>query len=180
MADMWVLAGQSNMEGVGDLVDVETPSPRVRLFAHGDEWKQAEEPLHWLLEANDEVHQMGLTGAELERARLDTRRDRNKGAGLGLAFAKKLVARANVDVDLIPCAHGGTSMEQWDYGKEGIERSVAVRRDIAPGSAGARDQRGQQVARHSVVPGRKRCRSQYIAALPQPYARADFGIPCGF
>jgi type 1 glutamine amidotransferase len=32
VGDIWVLAGQSNMEGVGDLIDVTPPNPRVMLL----------------------------------------------------------------------------------------------------------------------------------------------------
>ena len=56
VGDLWVLAGQSNMEGVGDLIDVETPSPYVRSFQSREEWGMAEEPLHWLGESPRVVH----------------------------------------------------------------------------------------------------------------------------
>jgi sialate O-acetylesterase len=39
---------------------------------------------------------------------------RKKGAGLGLPFAVEMVRRTGVPVGLIPSAHGGTSMDQWD------------------------------------------------------------------
>jgi sialate O-acetylesterase len=45
------------------------------------------------------------------------RRDRDRGAGLGLPFAKRLVEATGVPVGLIPAAHGGTNMEQWDPAK---------------------------------------------------------------
>jgi sialate O-acetylesterase len=38
---------------------------------------------------------------------------RKRGAGLGLPFAKLMLDRTGVPIGLIPCAHGGTSMEQW-------------------------------------------------------------------
>lgn len=119
MADLWVLAGQSNMEGVGRLVDVEPASERVRAFVHGDRWETAQEPLHWLLESVDPVHVqlMGLAPEEAATAREEARRTRERGAGLGLTFAKTLVERAGVDIDLVPCAHGGTSMTDWDPGR---------------------------------------------------------------
>ena len=48
VGDLWVLAGQSNMEGVGGLVEVETPHPLVHSFQSRETWAVAEEPLHWL------------------------------------------------------------------------------------------------------------------------------------
>ncbi|MDZ4801514.1 MAG: sialate O-acetylesterase [Bryobacteraceae bacterium] len=115
VGDLWVLAGQSNMEGVGNLVDVQPPDPRVHSFAQYDEWGMAKEPLHELAAAVDSVHwrspeTAALTGAALAKYR----EERRKGAGLGLPFAVEMVRRTGVPVGLVPCAHGGTSMTQWD------------------------------------------------------------------
>ena len=41
VGDLWILAGQSNMEGVGDLVDVETPHPLVHSFQSRERWAPA-------------------------------------------------------------------------------------------------------------------------------------------
>jgi len=120
VGDLWVLAGQSNMEGHGDLVDVQQPSPLVHTFDMADRWLVAEEPLHTLVNAVDPVHwplnaqrvPERLTGQPLE----DYVTNRKKGSGLGLPFAVEMVARTNVPVGLIPCAHGGTSMDQWSPG----------------------------------------------------------------
>lgn len=113
VGDLWVLAGQSNMQGVGDLVDVEPPSVLVHSFDMADRWQIAEEPLHWLLEAADSVHWRGLEEAERKKRAEGQRQNRTKGAGLGLPFAKEMVRRTSVPVGLVPCAHGGTSMDQW-------------------------------------------------------------------
>ena len=56
VGDLWVLAGQSNMEGHGDLVDVQQPSPMVHSFDMADRWLVAEEPLHTVVSAVDPVH----------------------------------------------------------------------------------------------------------------------------
>lgn len=114
VGDLWVLAGQSNMEGVGDLIDIEMPSPHVRSFQSREEWAMAEEPLHWLGESPRVVHHR-LWGAENVPESLPPRDPaRSKGAGLGLAFGKAYYAATGVPVGLIPSAHGGTSMDQWD------------------------------------------------------------------
>ena len=118
VGDLWILAGQSNMEGVGDLVDVQPPSPLVHSFSLADHWVLAEEPLHTLVNATDPVHwplnrdqvPEKWTGEKLEQY-LENRR---KGAGPGLPFAVELAKRTEVPIGLLPCAHGGTSMEQWD------------------------------------------------------------------
>mgnify|MGYP001770747660 FL=1 len=112
VGDLWVLAGQSNMEGFGDLVDVEQPHPLVHSYTMAESWEIAREPLHWLCCAIDAVHNPnGVVPGDEQHA--EWHRTRNKGAGLGLSFAKAMVEATGVPVGLVPCAHGGTSMTQW-------------------------------------------------------------------
>ena len=117
VGDLWVLAGQSNMEGHADLADVQAPSPLVHSFDMADRWGIAEEPLHTVVNAADPVH--WPLNAQKEPERLSGERletyvlNRKKGAGMGLPFAVEMVNRTNIPVGLIPCAHGGTSMDQW-------------------------------------------------------------------
>jgi sialate O-acetylesterase len=114
VGDLWVLAGQSNMEGVGNLVDVEKPSPFVHSLQSREEWAVAEEPLHWPGESPRIIHHK-LSGAEAVPDPLPSHDPtRTKGAGLGLTFAKERYVRTGVPIGLIPAAHGGTSMEQWN------------------------------------------------------------------
>ena len=86
VGDLWVLAGQSNMEGVGDLVDVTPPHPQIMLLGMDGKWGQAEEPLHWLVDSPDPVHS-GDTETRAERSAL-THKNRNKGDGLGTAVRR--------------------------------------------------------------------------------------------
>ncbi len=115
VGDIWMLAGQSNMEGVGNLVHAPKPHPQVRAFFMRDEWGMAEEKLHYLSEAVDKVHneygnEPGRPPkAELEKARATL----VKGTSPGLAFALDMLRRTKVPQGVIPCAHGGTSMAQW-------------------------------------------------------------------
>ena len=113
VGDLWVLAGQSNMQGVGNRVNVEEPHPQVHTFAMSYEWRLAQEPLHTLAESPDPVHGTFKTDEERQKAIHDWR-DGAKGAGLGIAFAKEMVKRTGRPVGLIASAHGGTSMAQWD------------------------------------------------------------------
>ncbi len=116
VGDLWVLAGQSNMEGVGNLIDVTPPHPKVMLLGMDGKWGQAEEPLHWLIDSPDPVHS-GDPKNRAERA-AQTHKTRTKGAGLGLTFAVAMVESTGVPVGLVACAHGGTSMEQWNPSKK--------------------------------------------------------------
>jgi type 1 glutamine amidotransferase len=112
VGDLWVLAGQSNMEGVGDLIDVTPPHARVMLLGMDGNWSTAEEPLHWLLDSPDPVH-WGDPKTRSERS-AQAHKTRHKGAGLGLPFAVAMVEATSVPVGLVACAHGGTSMAQWN------------------------------------------------------------------
>jgi sialate O-acetylesterase len=112
VGDLWVLAGQSNMEGYADLIDVTPPHPQVMVLGMNGEWSQAEEPLHWLVDSPDPVHS-GDPATRSSRSAEQHRR-RVKGAGLGLPFAVAMVEATGVPVGLVACAHGGTSMAQWD------------------------------------------------------------------
>jgi sialate O-acetylesterase len=119
VGDLWILAGQSNMQGVGDLIDLERPDDRVMMLDMVEEkWQRAREPLHNLVGAVDRVHWPLNAEKQPERytgAKLDEYiQNRRKGAGLGLAFGVQYVRETGVPVGLIPCAHGGTSMDQWD------------------------------------------------------------------
>jgi sialate O-acetylesterase len=116
VGDLWVLAGQSNMEGVGDLVDVTPPHPNVMMLGMDGRWNQAEEPLHWLVDSPDPVHSLDPKTREERAAR--AHKNRRKGAGLGLPFAAALTEATGVPIGLVACAHGGTSMAQWDPAKK--------------------------------------------------------------
>ena len=117
VGDLWVLAGQSNMEGVGDLLDVTPPQAQVMLLGMDGKWGQAEEPLHWLVDSPDPVHS-GDPKSCAERS-AQTHKQRSKGAGLGLPFAAAMVEATRVPIGLVAVAHGGTSMEQWNPAKKG-------------------------------------------------------------
>jgi len=118
VGDLWLLAGQSNMEGVGNLEDLPLPSALVNSLDMTDTWLAASDPLHRLPDSNNRVNwRKNAQGqpAKLEGEALATFiANRKKGAGVGLPFALEMVRRTGVPVGLIPCAHGGTSMAQWD------------------------------------------------------------------
>lgn len=116
VGDVWVLAGQSNMEGVGWLTQEDRDfagDPEIRNFAMDDRWCVARHRLHrpWL--AVDKVHTEVIPcnpGNDPE----------NRGVGPGLSFAQHMKAVTGVPQGLICCAHGGTTLEQWDPAKQGL------------------------------------------------------------
>lgn len=119
VGDLWLLAGQSNMEGVGNLENLPVPSSMVNSFDQTDTWVMASDPLHRLVDAVDRVHWRrpapGSEPVKLEgQALREFIANRRKGSGIGLPFAIEMVRRTGVPIGLLPCAHGGTSMDQWN------------------------------------------------------------------
>jgi hypothetical protein len=115
VGDVWILAGQSNMEGIGNLVHAPRPHPKVRAFYMRDEWGIAEEPIHFLGEAVDTVHNGYGDGPDRPSCAVLTERRASfvKGMSPGHVFALEMLKRTRIPQGLIACAHGGTSMTQW-------------------------------------------------------------------
>lgn len=113
VGDLWVLAGQSNMDGCGKLVDLETPSRMVHAYYYSEMWDVAQDPLCVLVDSIDPVH-WPCEEKDLGRARDEDHHFREHGAGLGVRFGKELYKTQQAPVGLIICSHGGTSIEQWD------------------------------------------------------------------
>ncbi len=107
VGDVWILGGQSNMEGVGYLKDAARPNPAVRAFYMYDRWATAKDPIHNLGQAVDAVHTAINGGTAVRRAK-------HVGAGPGVSFGIEMHKLTGVPQGLIACAHGGTSMDQWD------------------------------------------------------------------
>lgn len=119
--DIWILAGQSNMEGVGELTELLPPSEQVWSFTSAGRWELACEPLHRFWESFTTIHQNLIRpGLPENRKQLSdaalaelTARERKYGAGLGIAFGQAMAAAQKRPIGLLPCAHGGTSLDQW-------------------------------------------------------------------
>lgn len=110
VGDLWLMAGQSNMEGVGDMADAPAPHPQVRSLTMARTWEMARDPLHFLAESPDRCH----AAAPLPPERAATaKRAVMKGAGVGIPFGVLMHQRSGVPQGLIATAHGGTSMAQW-------------------------------------------------------------------
>ncbi len=109
--DVWILAGQSNMQGIGYMSDATKPHPKVRAFYMDRHWGLAEDPLHFLMSSPDKAHvPYPLPAASIEYAR----KVQLRGAGLGIEFGRAMVEKSGgVPQGLICTAHGGTSMYGW-------------------------------------------------------------------
>jgi sialate O-acetylesterase len=107
VGDVWVLGGQSNMQGCGLRKEAARPHPMVRAFFMDDAWRVAQDPIHNLWDAVDPVH------AEINGNRRHAP-DTVRGVGPGVAFGQEMFRRTGVPQGLLACGHGGTSMSQWD------------------------------------------------------------------
>ena len=107
VGDVWLLGGQSNMQGCGLRAGAAKAHPQVRAFYMDDRWAVARDPLHNLWAAVDPVHPK-LNGGVRGSPNTTT------GVGPGVAFGQAMHSITGVPQGLIACAHGGTSMSQWD------------------------------------------------------------------
>lgn len=109
VGDVWLLAGQSNMEGIGYYRDIAgdlRQRPELRQFSFDNRhWELAEPRLHrgWLSpEPFMQNHFAGHGGVH------------ERGVGPGFFFAQEMHRRTGVPQGLIPCALGGSNLSQWD------------------------------------------------------------------
>jgi hypothetical protein len=107
---LFLLIGQSNMAGRGKIEEADRqPHPRVLKLTKDDTWAPAVDPLHF-----DKPSMVGV--------------------GLGTTFGKTIAgALPDQIVGLIPCAFGGTSIDQWAKGgnlyTEAVRRARAAMKD---------------------------------------------------
>ena len=88
---VFMMAGQSNMAGRGFVEPQDTlPNRRILTIDKSMKWIYAKEPLHF--------YEPSLTGLDC-----------------GMSFAKKLLDSIpkGISIAMIPCAVGGSSIEQW-------------------------------------------------------------------
>ena len=98
--ELYVLAGQSNMSGRGELAAVPVTHPHIFLFGNDYHWRLAAEPLD---DSRDQVDLVSMESPNDEA-----------GYSPGMAFALALLAdNPGRQIGLIPCAKGGTSLADW-------------------------------------------------------------------
>ncbi len=172
VGDLWLLAGQSNMQGAGLLRGAVTGDERIRNFTLADEWVKAEEPVHTLWEARDGAYWPGgkPTPAEVERRR---KAAKTVGAGLSLPFALSVLEKTGVPIGLIPCALSGTSIAEWsparrDESGASLYGALLRRARKAGGRlAGVLWYQGEADGKPELAPRYKQALRELIAALRQ-------------
>lgn len=99
---LFLLIGQSNMAGRGKIEPQDqVVNPRIFMLTKELQWVPAKDPLHFDKPA--------------------------AGVGLGSEFAREILkANPNITIGLIPCAVGGTSLDQWKAGG-GLYKAAVTR-----------------------------------------------------
>jgi len=120
VGDLWLAAGQSNMQGVGHMTAEDhliAPEAHVRARYMSDEWKEAHPLLHHLELSDDPVV---LRHKGMAEPRADRRLPKLplpapcRGVGPGYFFAKELYDKTGVPQGILPCGMGGSNMISWD------------------------------------------------------------------
>jgi hypothetical protein len=90
---LFLLVGQSNMAGRGEIDKSKSiVHPRVWMLDKENQWVPAKDPVHF--------------------------DKKTAGVGLSLTFAKILADKyPDINIGLIPCAVGGTGIDQWKVGQ---------------------------------------------------------------
>ena len=100
--NIFLLIGQSNMAGRGNVEDVPLVKNNNILMFRNDRWILAEEPLHM-----DSPEAAGI--------------------GLGMSFAVELWGKYQDErIGLVPCAVGGTPLSRWMPGADLYKNCVTV------------------------------------------------------
>jgi sialate O-acetylesterase len=129
-ADIWVLAGQSNMGGWGLLKAPIETNRRILEFRNPD-WVLAEDPAHqnfvspgWDPKGKDSVREniflqrddirmpAGLTPEAWVR-QVESRGRKLGGVGPGLFFARHLLRAINRPIGLVSWSYGGGAIKRW-------------------------------------------------------------------
>lgn len=120
-ADIWALAGQSNMAGAGLITKRYKANPDIMLFNMDNRWIPATQPTHRIFDAVAPVYknlifQMNpaLTEKDWENILHENKKKPMGTIGPDLFFAENIVKHTGRNIGLIPCALGATGMVHWN------------------------------------------------------------------
>ena len=179
VGDLWLLAGQSNMQGMGLLHGAVNREERLRCFTLAGRWQAAQDPLHDWWDAREAAY--WPEGRPSETVAGQRRQyARTSGAGLGLPFARTMFEKTGVPVGLIPCALSGTTIAEWSPARD-RDRSLygaLLRRAKAAGGriAGVLWYQGEADGKPALAPAYRQQFHALIAALRHDLGREDLPI----
>ncbi len=108
VGDLWLLAGQSNMQGQGRYRDYDLTykgTNDVRAFFMDDNWRKAHHPLHAAWLEGGAIH--------IEDNFNGVPEGKHIGVGPGLRFAQCMKEKTGVPQGLIASAYGGAGFKYW-------------------------------------------------------------------
>ena len=120
VGDVWILAGQSNMEGAGKMRQSQyeleqNPISTIRAYYMNEKWGIAKPQLHQLWESIDSCIREPFVEYRLNSPWKTAHPDKQvDGVGPGMYFAMEMQRRNNgVPQGVIPCGVGGSNLDQW-------------------------------------------------------------------
>lgn len=139
VGDLWLLGGQSNMEGVGRLTDEDraytaAPDPRIRQYGFSDEWSPAVPRLHRFMDAKTDVPTRRFwqncldQWAKMQCPTDEYPNERVRCVGPGLFFARRMYELTGVPQGVIPTGFGGASIEDWNADRDDSFTATACSR----------------------------------------------------
>lgn len=112
VGDVWLLCGQSNMQGSGYITGKRLNTEKnIHACYLDDKWAMAQEPIGRVELSRHQSHLQYQNPPIPSRAR---KNPDNRGAGPALPFALERYRQTGVPQGLIQCAHGGTNIKMWD------------------------------------------------------------------
>lgn len=166
---LFVVAGQSNASGRGDLPNVPTSNPQVYVFGNDYRWRLLIEPMD---SPSNQVDEVSV--------------DVYAGYSIGTSFGNEMTRMyPDMVIGIIPCARGGTSLYEWrrQLGDETLYGSC-LKRALAASTMGTVEgflfYQGEKDARDpALFPGIELYPDSWALHFQQFAAdwRADLGIP---
>lgn len=135
VGDLWLLGGQSNMEGAGKVREQHleydnNPVQSIRAYYMNENWGVAKSQLHQLWESADAcISSSYRNDRKQSRWKEEYPKVQRNGVGPGLYFALEMQnIVGGVPQGVIPCGVGGASLHQWKPNGENNYYSAAKRR----------------------------------------------------
>ncbi len=127
-ADIYILGGQSNMQGSGRVTQHPKPDARLKMFNIDNTWTPCVPPDHRVWEGGLPAYKLisikknpGVDEARYAQMGAESRKKPIGGVGPGYFFGLKLAQVLNKPIGLIPCSYGGTTMDDWDPARMATE-----------------------------------------------------------
>jgi len=128
VGDLWLMAGQSNMEGAGrstmeDLAYKKSPNPAVRAYYLDNRWDACMPLNHEPWISVDDCQREVWKSEQLasiwrsDKSVMESHGTPERGVGPALFFGLRMYEITGVPQGVIPCAKGATSLAQWQPGQ---------------------------------------------------------------